>query len=265
MTDSQTDKLESEIRYLKQLLDENGIPYDYQAYHERTQDLVGKIQFPELTPEHAIQFYSYFRGRKDVYVKRGRKGGYYTQCKNFWKPGLCPKKNGEKIKCQDCPGEDYIVLNTKAILAHLKGDKADGSDVIGLYPLFPDGTCWFLVFDFDNHDEDAATNKDWQQEVDALRNICLSLGIDALVECSPLRSRRPCMDLLQRSDPGNNSPEIWRSASRQGRRIREFKEFPILRQDDADAGFPSGREVGKLDCSPVAGAGSEEGQQRFRG
>ena len=163
MTDSQIDKLESEIRYLKQLLDENGIPYDYQAYHERTQDLVGKIQFPELTPEHAIQFYSYFRGRKDVYVKRGRKGGYYTQCKNFWKPGLCPKKNGEKIKCQDCPGKNYIVLNTKAILAHLKGDKADGSDVIGLYPLFPDGTCWFLVFDFDNHDEDAATTKDWQR------------------------------------------------------------------------------------------------------
>lgn len=184
MTDSQIDKLESEIRYLKQLLDENGIHYDYQAYHERTQDLVGKIQFPELTPEHAIQFYSYFRGRKDVYVKRGRKGGYYTQCKNFWKPGLCPKKNGEKTKCQDCPGKDYIVLNTKAILAHLKGDKADGSDVIGLYPLFPDGTCWFLVFDFDNHDEDAATTKDWQQEVDALRNICLSVGIDALVECS---------------------------------------------------------------------------------
>lgn len=184
MTDSQIDKLESEIRYLKQLLDENGIHYDYQAYHERTQDLVGKIQFPELTPEHAIQFYSYFRGRKDVYVKRGHKGGYYTQCKNFWKPGLCPKKNGEKTKCQDCPGKNYIVLNTKAILAHLKGDKTDGSDVIGLYPLFPDGTCWFLVFDFDNHDEDAATTKDWQQEVDALRNICLSVGIDALVECS---------------------------------------------------------------------------------
>ena len=163
MTDPQIDKLESEIRYLKQLLDENGIHYDYQAYHERTQDLVGKIQFPELTPEHAIQFYSYFRGRKDVYVKRGRKGGYYTQCKNFWKPGLCPKKNGEKTKCQDCPGKNYIVLNTKAILAHLKGDKADGSDVIGLYPLFPDGTCWFLVFDFDNHDEDAATTKDWQR------------------------------------------------------------------------------------------------------
>lgn len=74
MIDSQIAKLESEIRYLKQLLDENGIPYDYQAYLEMTQDPVGEIQFPELTPELAIQFYSYFRGRKDVYVKRGRKG-----------------------------------------------------------------------------------------------------------------------------------------------------------------------------------------------
>lgn len=44
MIDSQIAKLESEIRYLKQLLDENGIPYDYQAYLERTQDPVGEIQ-----------------------------------------------------------------------------------------------------------------------------------------------------------------------------------------------------------------------------
>lgn len=184
MNNHQIAQLESEIRYLKQLLDENGIPYDFQAYLERTQDPVGEIQFPELTPEHAIQFYSFFRGRKDVYVKRGRKGGYYTQCKNFWETGICPKKSGERIKCQDCPGKDYIVLNTKAILEHLKGDKADCSDVIGLYPLFSDGTCWFLVFDFDNHDEDAAPFKDWQQEVDALRSICSAVGIDALVERS---------------------------------------------------------------------------------
>jgi len=53
-----------------------------------------------------------------------------------------------------------------------------------VYPLFPDGTCWFLVFDFDNHDEDAAPSKDWEQEVDALRKICQALGIDALVERS---------------------------------------------------------------------------------
>ena len=35
------------------------------------------------------------------------------------------------------------------------GYKEDGSDVIGVYPLLPDGTCRFLVFDFDNHEKDA--------------------------------------------------------------------------------------------------------------
>ena len=39
----------------------------------------------------------------------------------------------------------------KKIIAHLLGTKEDGSDVIGVYPLLPNGTCRFIVFDFDNH------------------------------------------------------------------------------------------------------------------
>ena len=153
-------RLELEIRYLKGLLDENGIPYDYEAYVEAVKrEEPVKIELPVLTAEHAIQFYSYFRGRKDVYVKRNAKKGYYTQCNNFWKTGICPKERGEKVKCQGCPAKDYKELKIPILLEHLKGAKMDCSDVIGLYPLFPDGTCWFLVFDFDNHDEGAAPSK----------------------------------------------------------------------------------------------------------
>ena len=176
--DNHIARLESEIRYLKGLLDENGIPYDYSAYAEaERQERSVEIEFPVLTAEHAIQFYSYFRGRKDVYVKRGAKKGFYTQCNNFWRLGTCPKKSGEKVKCQDCPAKDYKELKISAILEHLNGRKEDYTDVIGLYPLFPDGTCWFLVFDFDNHDEDATPSKGWQQEVDALREISSSVGV----------------------------------------------------------------------------------------
>ena len=185
MNDDHIARLKSEILYLKGLLEENGIPYDYEAFVEaaKREDPV-EIEFPALTAEHAIQFYSYFRGRKDVYVKRSVKKGYYTQCNNFWKTGVCPKKRGHKVKCQDCSAKDYTKLTISIILEHLKGMKEDYSDVIGLYPLFPDGTCWFLVFDFDNHDEEAAPSKDWEQEVDAFRKICRSVGIDALVERS---------------------------------------------------------------------------------
>ena len=183
---SYIDDLEQEIRYLHELLDINGISYDYQAYKDSlvTAD-DSEIEFPELTREHAIEFYRMFRGRKDVFAQRSAKKGYFTQCDNFWKYGICPKRNGEKVKCRECKNQSYTKLTISAILDHLIGEREDCTDVIGLYPLFPDGICWFLVFDFDNHsDEEIELSKDWQLEVNALRRICEVNGIDALVERS---------------------------------------------------------------------------------
>ena len=65
----------------------------------------------------------------------------------------------------------------KKIIAHLLGTKEDGSDVIGVYPLLPNGTCRFIVFDFDNHEKGAEvtdfanTDNEWHKEVDALRKV----------------------------------------------------------------------------------------------
>ena len=45
-----------------------------------------------------------------------------------------------------------------------------------MYPLFPNGTCRFLVFDFDNHEPEAEsadyanTDDSWMEEVQALRD-----------------------------------------------------------------------------------------------
>ena len=49
---------------------------------------------------------------------------------------------------------------------------------IGVYPLLPNGTCRFIVFDFDNHEKGAEatdfanTDNEWHKEVDALRKMC---------------------------------------------------------------------------------------------
>ena len=81
--------------------------------------------------------------------------------------------------------DDLVAFQTSILNNPYQGTElAPGIRKISLYPLFPDGTCWFLVFDFDNHDEEAKPSKDWQQEVDAMRQICKSTGIDALVERS---------------------------------------------------------------------------------
>lgn len=70
------------------------------------------------------------------------------------------------------------------------GAKEDCSDVIGVYPMLPDETCNFLVFDFDNHDDNtngddfANTDERWREEVNALREICRIYGVDILTERS---------------------------------------------------------------------------------
>ena len=60
--------------------------------------------------------------------------------------------------------------------------KSDGSDVIGIYPLLPDDTCRFLVFDFDDHEASPGTV--WQEDVDALRQICSQNSVPCYMERS---------------------------------------------------------------------------------
>ena len=50
-------RLESEIRYLKGLLDKNGIPYDYETFVETIKrESPVEIDFPTLTAKHAIDY-----------------------------------------------------------------------------------------------------------------------------------------------------------------------------------------------------------------
>ena len=122
----------------------------------------------------AIRFFSMFWGREDVYARRGKNGGYFPQCANRWNDRLCPKQRKEKVLCDECENTKWISLDVKKIIDHLLGTKEDGSDVIGVYPLLPNGTCRFIVFDFDNHEKGAEvtdfanTDNEWHKEVDAL-------------------------------------------------------------------------------------------------
>lgn len=182
---AQIEKLQAENTFLKCLLDEAGISYVLPTPRPTA----------EITKQLARRFYSYFWGRTDVYSKRSvnkttGKAGYYPQCENLWKDGICPKKSGKKVKCGACANRKWRQLEAEQIMAHLRGEKPDGSDVIGIYPLFPDGTCRLLVFDFDNHEKGAETlnfgNPDtrWMEEVDALRQVCEENEVPCLVERS---------------------------------------------------------------------------------
>lgn len=194
-------ELERENAYLKQVIEKAGINSspgyvcDKPDTHVLDPDQGARILPVDITLNHARQFFSYFWGRLDVYSKRSLnkttgKAGYYPQCDNFWRKGICPKAAGLKVKCKECNNRCWTKLEGTQIENHLRGLKDDASDVIGIYPLFPDGTCRLLVFDFDNHDKGADmqdyanTDNSWIGEVNALCEIGMQNEIPMLVERS---------------------------------------------------------------------------------
>lgn len=195
-------ELEAENAFLKSLLEQAGIAYTVPDFSEKIAEQNKydpnqgeRIISVEITHNQARRFFSYFWGRMDVFSKRYQnkntgKSGYFPQCDNFWKRGICPKTSGNKIKCKDCSYRAWTKLEASHIEAHLRGDRDDASDVIGVYPLFPDGTCRFLVFDFDNHSKGAEENdyanvdSEWKEEVNSIREICRLNGIPRLAAFS---------------------------------------------------------------------------------
>ena len=202
--------LKTEVLRLQKLLDHAGIDYTKKENQPVYNDIWGIAEInqqsekqgssilPEIiTSKHASYFYSFFKGRQDIYSRRSGKPnkktgkhGYYTQCWNFWKDGICPKKSGIQTRCSECKNKNYKALRGEDIFEHLVGKKEDCSDVIGIYPMLADETCNFIVFDFDNHDDKsngddfANTDNEWIEEVNAMREICRINETDVLVERS---------------------------------------------------------------------------------
>ncbi len=125
-----------------------------------------------------ILFRSLFRGREDVYALRyenpkNGKHGYTPVCENKWKPGICDM---QKTKCPKCRNRRFAPLTDEAVFRHLSGRDELCRDVIGIYPLLPDETTYFLVIDFDDGY--------WQKDISVVRDVCKSLNIPCAVERS---------------------------------------------------------------------------------
>lgn len=117
-------------------------------------------------------FRSLFRGREDIYPIRweGKDGrsGYSPACGNEWDRLLCRKP---KIKCADCENRSLLPVTDAVILDHL-----NGKHTIGVYPLLPGETCWFLAVDFDK--------RTWREDVAGFFSASEEVGIVPAVERS---------------------------------------------------------------------------------
>src|SRR5256885_585800 len=83
--------------------------------------------------------------------------------------GACA--NCPRSKCGDCPNQAFIPFDDAAVVGHLTG-----RHVMGIYPLLPDETCWFLALDFDK--------STWIEDVGAFAETCRRVGLPAAIERS---------------------------------------------------------------------------------
>jgi len=116
-------------------------------------------------------FRSLFRGREDVYPKRFEnlktgKTGYQPVCRNAWveKPEM----------------REFLPVTDDAVRKHLLGmdpqDRSGHDFTMGVYPVLPDETCWFLAADFDK--------ASWREDVRAFLEICKLFDVPAALERS---------------------------------------------------------------------------------
>lgn len=131
------------------------------------------------SPEDKIRlFRSLFRGREDVYARRWysvtkEKGGYSPVCGNEWKEGICPKP---KSSCSKCDRRLSVSLTDEDIFRHLSGKDLYGRDVVGIFPILHDDTCYFLAIDFDDGK--------WEDHVSEVRLTCKEWDLPCAVERS---------------------------------------------------------------------------------
>ena len=142
--------------------------------------VVARVTMTSSTAEKIALFRSLFRGRDSVFPRRWEnpktgKAGYSPVCRNEWVRGVCGKPH---VKCGGCPNQAFVPFDGDVLRSHLTG-RASGKSAdftVGVYPMQPDGTCWFLAADFDK--------KSWMQDVAAFRDTARAKGVPVAIERS---------------------------------------------------------------------------------
>lgn len=124
-------------------------------------------------------FRNLFRGREDVYAQRfvnkSGKAGYQPACRNRWSVG-CKEQS---FRCHACPHRDLIPLDEQVIRRHLHKDASE-KEVVGIYPILEDNTCYFLCADFD----DKSCTQGYKKDALSYVRVCKDWNIPAYIERS---------------------------------------------------------------------------------
>src|SRR3989338_2681326 len=117
-------------------------------------------------------FMSLFRGRTDVYARHWEKdgrAGYGPAYEFNWDEFMAHKRRGGSMK--DFENKKLIPLTKEIVKKHLLGQH-----VVGIYPILPDNTSYFIVADFDG--------ENWLADSKSFIAACTDVALTAYLERS---------------------------------------------------------------------------------
>jgi len=175
--DAECRRLREENARLRQILAKHNISISLVEPADRPRIKSAEVLSPEDRKDRAQKrialFRSLFRGREDVYARRWEspdgRSGYSPASEKDWK--AINRSMPEDRKKVDQKTRKFYPLTDTVIENHLLG-----TGTIGVYPLLPDETCWFLAVDFDK--------KTWQAGSLAFLDTCRELNVPASLERS---------------------------------------------------------------------------------
>lgn len=204
-----------------------------------------------IDPQAIELFMLLFQGRKDVYAHRWEKDGRsgYSPAYEFnWDEFMAHKRWGGSLK--DFENKRLLPLTPEVIKKHLLG-----LQVVGIYPILPDNTSYFLAADFDG--------EHWLKEAIAFIDESTQVQLNAYLERSRSGNGGHVWIFFSGPYPCHKSRQIGLQLVRRAFNISEFeKEISFDRlfpnQDVlSKAGF------GNLIALPLQGRSIPQGNTMF--
>lgn len=195
-----------------------------------------------MTEIHSNQiqlFKSVFKGREDVFAIRWEKetkSGYMPAY--LYDPYLYRAHRMKGGTFQNYKDKAYLSLTDKEIAKHLNGDQ-----LIGIYPLLPDNTSWFLVADFDK--------ENWITEAKSFIKSCKAKGLSAYFERSRSGNGGHVWLFFEQPYPAIRSRKIFISILESSGSFSIFDKSSSFDRLFPNQDFLSGKGLGNLTALPL--------------
>ena len=186
-----------------------------------------------------LLFKSLFKGREDVFAirwEKGNKSGYMPAY--FYDPYLYKAHKMLGGTFQNYADKTYLKFTDSELLKHLKGEQ-----LIGVYPLLPDDSSWFIAADFDK--------ANWVEDCRAFIKTCKDKGVFAYLERSRSGKGGHVWIFFEASYPAIKSRKIFISLLEQSSGFSIFDKSSSFDRLFPNQDFLSGKGLGNLIALPL--------------